>query len=193
MPLVTGLTSTLPKPFSLFFWEYDDTPLTDVLEDARFLAKAFDMEIYVIESSPNNYHLISFDILTLEQVYRVQCWTLGDGDYLDVKMSALFDGFINRQWNALRLSEKATKPKPRYITRFTHGHNFKSLKHFRFYSSYVKLPEPTKAQKPLYIVYGKVQITVYNTGIGSKPKPFSLGDHLLALAERKRLKKSLNT
>ena len=62
--LTFGFTSKLSAGLSLFLWEADKTELFPVLEDANFLSQAFNVDIYVSQSSQKNFHMISFDVLT---------------------------------------------------------------------------------------------------------------------------------
>lgn len=167
--LVIGITNKLKGNFRLFMWEYDNINLFDVLEEANFLSQVFDIDIYVLKSSSKHYHMVSFDILDLETVSRIQNWVMHDTDYLNIKdMSFLDDKGL---WNTLRIGKKGKKPKPSFVKAFySKKIRPKSLQHYKIYKHFCGIPEEKPPRKYHFFNVCSVQIAVYNTGIGAKPK-----------------------
>jgi len=167
---VIGITNKLGYNLRLFMWEYDDIDEYDVLEEANFISQVFDIDVYVLESSPNHYHLISFDILTLEKVAQIQNWLIHYGDYVHILEMPLFDdkGF----WNTLRIGRKFNKPSPQFLKVFRAENNKHclSFQHYCFYRYFCGIPEINR-EDMARAVNLEAQISVYNTGIGAKPKP----------------------
>lgn len=83
----------------LFFNEYDDWEELAVKEEMLQLNKFFDIDLYLLMSSPKHYHLLSFDILTLRELKAIINYCTNDGDYLY--------NFYDKNFEyVLRLSEK---------------------------------------------------------------------------------------
>lgn len=187
--LVIGITNKLPRGLRLFMWEIDGVEEFNAYEEARFLSQVFDIDIYLLESSPNHYHLISFDILDLETVSQIQHWAISDSDYLNIKELPLFDD--KGLWNTLRLGTKGNVPNPRYLTVFyadLKEPRGKSLQHFRLYQYFCGIPNEPEPRKFYFFNVGYVLIAVYNTGIGAKKKlkPDWYGKIKLSNLHRKR-------
>ena len=169
--LVMGITNKLPKGLRLFMFELDNVEEFIAYEECRFLSEVWDIDIYLLESSPNHYHLISFDILTLDQVSEIQYGISEDSDYLNIKELPLFDD--KGLWNTLRIGEKGLTPKPHYLTVFYSRDKeirAKSLQHFLFYRHFCGIPEETEPRRSYFFNFGYLQLAVYNTGIGAKKK-----------------------
>jgi len=167
--LVIGITNKLPKGLRLFMYEYDNISEYEALEDANFLSQVFDIDIYVMESSPEHYHLISFDLIDLDLVNRIQEWSMFHGDYLTVKEMSLYDD--KGLWNTLRVGIKGKKQNPRFIGVFySREQRYKSIQHFMFYHQFCKIPDPPIDHKPYFVNIHYMMLSVYNTGIGAKPK-----------------------
>ena len=167
--LVIGITNKLPRGLRLFMWEIDGIEEYNAYEEANFLSQAFDIDVYLLESSKDHYHLISFDILDLETVSRIQNWVIADTDYLNIKELPLFDdkGF----WNTLRIGNKGVTPNPRYLTVFYANLKEpkpKSLQHFKLYQYFCGIPPEPEPQCFHFFNVGYVMLAVYNTGIGAK-------------------------
>lgn len=189
---VLGITSKLPAPFALFFWEYDNTEIYDVLEEANFISQVFKFDVYVLESSLRNYHIVSFDVLTLREVNQIQNWLLVHEHYLTVSETPLHTDAGNwnkdkRLWNALRIGEKGKKSAPLFVKVFYGGNRLKSLGHYVFYRQNCGIPPLPKHSKT---VKGKVWITIYNTGKGAKRISKDLTDKMLSAKARKTHKKA---
>jgi hypothetical protein len=164
---VLGITSRLPQKIRLFMFEFDDVSEYDALEEANFLSQVFDLDLYVLESSPRHYHLISFDILTIETVERIQNWITLRGDYLTVK-----EQNIDRKgsYNCLRIGSKGKKPAPKFIKAFYAKHDLrlKSLNHFLVYRALCGVEEPPRDRLSYFKQFNACEVTVYNTGIGAR-------------------------
>jgi len=168
--LVIGITNKLPHGLRLFMYEYDNIEEYDVLEDANFLSEVFDIDIYVLESSRGGYHLISFDVLTLDMVNRIQEWSMYHGDYLSIKELPLYDD--KGLWNTLRVGNKGKKANPRFLKVFyaKHDRNLKSKQHLNLYQFFCGIPEPPLEVSVFFVNLNYMMFSVYNTGIGAKPR-----------------------
>lgn len=169
--LVIGITNKLPKGLRLFMYEYDNVSEYDALEDANFLSQVFDIDVYVLESSPEHYHLVSFDIIDIDLVNRIQEYALYHGDYQKIKEISLFDD--KGVWNTLRVGKKGKKGNPHFLAVFYANDGIprlKSIQHFNFYRQFCKIPNPPRNQKKGFINLNYMMLSVYNTGIGAKPK-----------------------
>jgi hypothetical protein len=170
--LCWGVTNRLSGGLRLFFYEYDDVDLYDVIEDANFLSQVFEIDIYVLESSPRHYHTVSFDILSFEKVDQIQNWTSMRGDYVNGK-DAVIDG--GRPHNTLRLGAKGRKAPPKFVKAIYAEKNpyLKSLGHFNAWKALCGLPSPRNPRKFVRVSYA--MLSVYKTGIGVK-KRWDRGD-----------------
>ncbi len=172
--LVVGITSKVARGLQVFFWEYDDVSEYEALEEANYLSSLFDFDVYVSESSPRHYHLVSCDIMTVNEVEQAQRNTTFEGDYLTLKETGLYrmetkDDLKGRCFCALRLGDKGRKQAPRFIKAFYRGSRLKSLGHYRMFQHFCKFPPLPDAEKSRY-VSTNIQLTIYNTGKGAKPK-----------------------
>ena len=125
-----GITNSFEdKTKKLFFNEYDNWSYHDIIEEATYLSKVFDIDIYIFKSSENNYHLISFDILDFNKYLTIINWCSNDGDYL----YNFYD--VNYEY-VLRLSNKGKKNTPMLIKMIKgdlKNENTLSLKHIKAY------------------------------------------------------------
>ena len=142
----------------------------DVLEEANFLSSAFDIDLYILESSPAHFHLISFDVLSFETVNSIQNWVSFAGDYVNGK-DAPIDGGLPH--NTLRLGAKGRKPKPHFraVIYAKRERKLKSKRHFQAWKALTGLPEPPDELKNSFVCISGGMVSVYKTGIGAKPKP----------------------
>jgi hypothetical protein len=174
---VVAFTNQLTKDDFLFFSEFDDKDEFDILEEANYLSQIGEIDIDVNLSSPRCYHLISFDILTKEQVIRLQRHiTLEVGHYLDLDEILLFRA--TAEACRLRLGEKFDKPSPKFFRRFLNNKRHeKSLQHFRLAQFYYDTPDYYLIPDKLYKIYEltkpkfldlKARMCIYKTGIGVK-------------------------
>jgi len=167
--LCFGVTNRLSYGLRLFFYEYDNVDEFDVLEDANFLSQAFDIDVYVLRSSPRNYHILSFDILSFQQVDQIQNWTAIRGDYINGK-DVTIDGGLPH--NTLRVGSKGRKKPPEFLKVFYAKNNkhLKSAGHFAVWKNLCKLPEPPEHLKNRFVLYRYAMVSLYKTGIGAKPR-----------------------
>jgi len=182
---VIGMTNKLGYNLRLFMWEYDNVSEYDAYEEASFLCQVFNIDIDVLESSPQHYHLISFDILSLKTVSRIQHWVMHEGDYLNVCEMPLFDD--KGLWNTLRVGNKFAKPNPHFLKRFINPQNTcsKSIRHLRFYQFFCKTPNFPIRFKNMFVDL-EMMLSVYTTGTykrklkRSKPyKPKKVKDRMV--------------
>lgn len=167
--LVLGVTNNIHNKLFLYFWEYDGVTEYDALEEANFLSQVFNIDIYISETSPNHYHAISFDLLGKHSVEQIQKYSVIDGDYNSLFETPLYD---NRPpYNALRIGVKGKKTAPKFLKVFYAKHNthLKSLGHLKLYQKLCGFPTLPKSLTR-YAIKTSVQICIYNTGIGAKPK-----------------------
>lgn len=173
--LTIGITSKVKSGLSVLFWEYDDVNEYEALEEANYLSSLFDFDIYVSESSPRHYHLVSCDLMTVNEVDNIQLHTTFEGDYWTIKQTGLYRDDLKRRnletrlWCALRVGKKGKKPKPRFIRAFYRGNRLKSLGHYRIFQRFCGFPLIKEGARKLY-VNTDIQLTIFNTGIGAKPK-----------------------
>lgn len=163
--LILGLTNRLPNNTALFFYEADNTPLETVLEEANFLSQVFDIDIYVLESSKGNYHLMSLDIIPASLVQRIQNWATIQGNYMTQDESPLYGR--KEQYCVLRVGAKGKKQPPKFVKLFKSrsGNRPKSQQHYAFYRQ-CGIPEIPAID----LINLKAELSVYNSGIGAKPK-----------------------
>jgi hypothetical protein len=159
--------------------EYDKVKLSFVEQQASFLAFMFDIDIDILESSKNSYHLVSYDIIDKETLLKAYNWLdTSDTDFcpideIDLMNITAYTTKITQKklpiGCALRLSEKQNKQSPKYIERVVSPtlRYVKSMGHFRFYKKFCDVPEFGKST--LFIDLCP-QIVVYNVGIGSKSR-----------------------
>jgi len=169
--LVLGITNSIQNKLFIYFWEYDNVTEYNALEEANFLSQIFGIDIYISESSPNHYHAVSFDLLSKTTINRVQMYS-AEGDYIPLSETTLWDSrVIRKPYNALRIGVKGKKAEPKFVKVFYHEGNehLKSLGHLKIFQKLCGFPElPPHLKK--FAVNTSVQICVYNTGIGAKPK-----------------------
>lgn len=167
--LCWGIANRLRGGLRLFFYEYDDIDDAVVYDDANFLSQVFDIDIYVLESSPRHYHLISFDLLTFETVNSVQNWTSVRGDYINGKDRSIDGGLPH---NTLRLGAKGRKGSPKFVKVFyaTPNKHLKSAGHFNAWKALTGLPDPPEDRRDRFVLFGSATLSVYKTGIGVKRK-----------------------
>lgn len=160
---ILGLTNRLPKGLALFFYEYDDTPLFLVEDEAKFLSQAFEVDIYLLQSSKDSYHLVSLDILPAKTVESMQNWVTIAGNYMTLSESPLFGR--EAEYCVLRVGSKGKKSPPKFLSLYKAGDRPKSLQHYAFYRG---LGVPEIDPKQLVNLAG--EYSIYNGGIGARPK-----------------------
>lgn len=138
--LMLGISNKIDKEHSLFFYEFDNINYYYVQEEARFLSECFGIDIYVLESSENNYHLISFDVLTNKKIIEIQNWISLKSDYVRLDEQKLFNNPFNN--NCLRVIQKYKKQIPQFIKveKAENNYHVISINHFNFYAKNSNFP-----------------------------------------------------
>jgi hypothetical protein len=162
---IVAMTNQFPNNRFLFFFEFDNVDEFDVFEEANFLSQYAEIDIDVNLSSPRCYHLVSYDILSREEVLRVQRMvSLQSDHYLAVDEVFLYRA--TAEANRLRLGEKFDKPSPIFLKRFCHNKKHKkSLQHIRLAVFWYGTPifkALTRYEN------ARARMCVYKTGIGIK-------------------------
>jgi len=138
---VTGITDACPAtlPFRrVLFLEYD-VKLNDqyLRAELQHIQQKFRLSnIYILESSKDSYHAYCCDKLSSFEVNKI------------IKETSCDDAFRNN-WRydfacrVLRISEKGSKPKPKYVCCIKSNHNQrqKSYPHLIFIKNYFQIPE----------------------------------------------------
>jgi hypothetical protein len=160
--LLIGISNKIDNDFSLFFYEYDNITLNSVLEESKFLSDCFNIDIYIFESSKNNYHIVSFDILKNERVLEIQRWTSLKSDYIHLDEQNLFGNPYKN--NCLRVSKKENKDIPKFIRAIHNQKNFnvKSISHIDFYQKLCNIPEKYINREFAYGINTKIYFFTYH-------------------------------
>jgi len=177
---ITAITNILPDNNYVFMCEFDKTSLEFVIQQTKFISGLFDIDIDILNSSPDSYHLVSYDIIDKQTLIKATNWLdfPENSDWLPLDEIDLYNvkAYTERLTQkhlpigcALRLSEKYIKESPFFITRIENRKSrfFKSYEHLRFYKLYCKVPDFNKSVCFLKL---PVQIVMYNIGIGSKSR-----------------------
>lgn len=127
----------------IFFNEYDNYCLLEVLEEQKYLSKVYGIDIYRFLSSPEHYHLVSLDILDLEELKTIINNCTNNGDYLY--------NFYDRNYDyVLRLSEKDNSNLPRFeeLILTEKNKHYVSMQHLKAYRYFLGsyLPVRTTAK-----------------------------------------------
>lgn len=157
---IFGLTNQINhKDLAIFMYDFDNVSLYDVLEETNFLSQVFDIDIYVLESSKNSYHLISFDILTKEMISIIQNWITIESDYINIKDIECM------MFNILRLGEKGNKKTPKFVKVFYAENNkhLKSKRHYNVYRKLCNIPELEQKEKNNLINCSNDNLIMYNS------------------------------
>lgn len=155
---ITNLVSRKDKNLGLFFFDFDNINFEYVYEEAYFLSKTFMIDIYILKSSKNSYHFISFDILKKEEISKIQSYITIESDYLNI------DELACNFYNILRLGEKGNKESPKFVKVFYAKNNdrLKSLGHYKIYKVYCNIPDiPIKLCKNFINTY--IDLVFYNS------------------------------
>lgn len=137
-----GITNKLSDSLFIFMYEYDNIELKFVEFDAKLLSEKGNIDMYILQSSPNNYHLVSFDLISREELIHLQNFVTIEGDYSRLQDESLY--FPNRAgFNVLRIGEKNGKQSPQFIDLIKANHNIKckSLQHYKLYLKFCNIPE----------------------------------------------------
>jgi len=141
----------------IFFNEYDNWDYYEMLEEMKFLATAFEIDIYLFKSSLNHYHLVSFDIIDIDYLKAIIDSCTNDGDYL-------YNFWDKNHEYVLRLSEKGLTLPP-FFELFINGDKklkrSASSQHIKIYKLLTKTFLPIPENKKIENLITK--IVVYNT------------------------------
>jgi len=177
---IVAITNILPSDHYVFMFEYDNKSLYFVREQCKFISSLFDIDIDILQSSKNSYHMVSYDILDKHTLIKATNWLdfPTDTDWLPIDEIDLYNVESYTQkltmqhlpiGCALRLSEKYNKQSPTFVERIQKrkSYFFKSYEHLRFYKLYCNVPD---FRKSVTFIKEPVQIVMYNVGIGSKSR-----------------------
>lgn len=176
---VIAITNVLPEHKYIFMMEYDKVKLKFVEDQCKFVSSMFDIDIDILGSSKNSYHLVSYDIINKSLLLNIYNWLdTSDTDFcpideIDLMNVSAYTTRITQKklsiGSALRLSEKFNKQSPVFIERIVNQVSLfaKSLGHFRFYKKYCHVP---RFKKQTTFIDLLPQIIVYNVGIGAKSR-----------------------
>lgn len=170
--IIIGISNKLDEKHSLFFYEFDKINGKKVLEEADYLATKFNIDIFVLESSENSYHLISFDILTNEKVLTICRNVRIESDYIDMDIQKLYgNGYED---NCLRISYKGLqKCSPKFLMfyyddLYMNGLKQIAINHYNLYRKIADIPDYyLNLSKMCYVPY-EIIFVKYHTGIEAK-------------------------
>lgn len=121
----------------LFFFEFDNIDYETVIEESIRLHEEYWIDIYVLQSSKDSYHILTFDILPYHYSNLIGSWVRLESDY-PILFERFFDCFLT-----LRIWLKGKKQPPVYKTRFVFPNGLKkSFNHYRLYQVFCGIPEP---------------------------------------------------
>jgi len=156
---ITSLCSTDPKQRygseHLFFFEFDNIDYKFVIEESERIHNRFSIDIYVLQSSERNYHILTFDILPYRLANKI-----GGNIRLESDYPIIFERFIDC-FLTLRIWLKGKKQPPNYLTRFISPNKFKkSFEHYEIYKVLCDIPKPPphykdcwQHTKPYFVSY----------------------------------------
>jgi hypothetical protein len=140
---IFGIANTVKfnvKDLGVFMYDFDGIDLQYVIEECNFLRELFSFDIYALKSSENSCHLISFDIMKMEEISTIQNYVSIESDFINVKdCQANF-------FNILRLGDKGDKDSPKFVKVFYAQKNnrLKSEGHYKVYHEICGVPEMPK-------------------------------------------------
>jgi hypothetical protein len=161
MPLVFGISNKLDEFHKLFFFEFDNiTEEYLIKNEAEMLSKMFEINIFTLESSKNNYHLISFDILKKEVVQQIQNMVTIESDFIFDDERILFGSKTGDA--CLRVGKKLKKENPKFLFRNgCYSGRCEAINHLKMYQKLCNIPEfyiPEYQKIPYAVTF-----VVYNT------------------------------
>lgn len=166
--LIHGISNRLDAQHYLFFYEFDNIPLGVLRQEMQYIANLANIDIFIFESSKNNYHVVSFDILLKKTVISIQNQITLESDYIRLDESTLYGNKYGD--NCLRLSSKGKKQKPKFkcLIRSQSNVYFKhafSLPHMKYYEAMlgVNFEDIINYPEPLLTNSYKVKVVFYHT------------------------------
>ena len=158
---IFGITNSIIAKcheLGIFMFDFDKLPIHEVREECNFLSNCFNLDIYLLSSSYNSWHIISFDIMSNKEISEIQNWVSLPSDYVNV------DECVCDFYNILRLGKKGNKPSPLFVEAFLQkdDNRIKSLGHYSIYRKLCGIPEMTP-DKIKYFVKTHVDLIQYNS------------------------------
>jgi hypothetical protein len=179
-----GITNNAGHGNVLFFGERDCIDLYDVYEEVNFLSKVAEIDIDVLESSTFCYHLVSYDILTREELLRIERLESETGHYPDFDELGLSRTITS--YKRLRIGEKLNKDSPRFLKRFKCRNNphIVSLTHQGIYMIFCNVPR-VRSRLGCFPIDSKKVICMYLFGSARKNLRIRRFQQRMNLLERK--------
>jgi hypothetical protein len=164
--LIYGISNRLDKEHSLFFYEFDNKQLSDVIDETHRLSRENNIDIVLLESSKNSYHLVSFDVMTKFEIIKICHSVRIESDLVEIDMQKLWGNPYED--NCLRLGKKFNKGTPKFLAWFRTPENdrYKSINHLLAYGAFCKVPL-IPIPEFLKLPY-KVYFVAYTTGVHRK-------------------------
>jgi len=146
---VMGLTSLVygnPKELGglhVFMCDIDVIEKHVLLEVAETIHEKNGIDVYVFETFPLSFHLVSFDVLTVKEVNHILKW-IPVNVYYPLLGERIHDNFLT-----LRITPKNEKKKfPKFVERFIScNKHIKSLHHYLVYRGISDIPEAPEYYK----------------------------------------------
>jgi len=128
--LVDGSPYSLKSSRHVFFCDFDSVIFEDVFEETKRLHEKWGIDLYILQSSIDGFHLVSFDVLPPRLVQSIAADVRLENDYpLLSSLERMADRFLT-----LRVSMKAKKSAPVFVARFVRLNNYlKSRAHVDMY------------------------------------------------------------
>lgn len=164
--LVYGISNRLEDDHFLFFYEFDNVPYEEVYKEAIRLCKQFYINIAILESSKNSYHMVSFDVLTKKEVMNICDYVTIETDFIHIREQKLWGNPYED--NCLRLGRKFKKKNPKFLKWIVCRQNdhYQAYNHMKTYNAFCGV---TMLKIPEFLnVYFRVYFVIYNTGTPRK-------------------------
>jgi hypothetical protein len=163
MEKIIGITNNAGKGKYVFFGEQDKIDLFSAYEEANFISQVGGIDVDLLMSSHSdigldmkdsriildiaNYHFVSYDVLSRNELKSVQRLRSESEHYPDLDELQL--SRIRTQYCRLRIGNKRNKANPIFIERFicpTNKH-VKSRSHVWLYQLFCHVPQVTSPTK----------------------------------------------
>jgi len=126
--LAKGSPYSLKKSNHVFMFDFDEVQFRDFLEEAIRLHEKWNIDLFLLQSSIDGFHILSFDIMPSRLVQSIQADVRLDSDYPLIS-ERIVDKFLT-----LRISSKCKKGRPRFIGRLVKPNLYKKSKaHIDYY------------------------------------------------------------
>jgi hypothetical protein len=119
--------------------DFDGVIFEDVFDEAVRLHHKWGIDIFLLRSSADGFHLVSFDVLPPRLVQSIAADVRLENDYpLLSSLERMVDRFLT-----LRVSVKAKKSAPVFVARFVRPNNYpKSKAHVNMYRALCAVSVP---------------------------------------------------